>query len=52
MDERIPLVHSYVPADVVSTKNLTLLALLFADLQLHHPTEGPLTTAYCCNNIS
>ncbi len=52
MDERIPLIHDFwVPVDIVSVKSFTLLTLLFAFLQLHHPIEGPPTAVHCCYNI-
>ncbi len=52
MDERIHLIqHSCVPADIFNVKNLTLLALLYAVLQLHHPFEGQSTAFYCQSDI-
>ncbi len=52
MDERMHLIHhSWIPADIVSVENLTLVAMLFAMSQLCHPFEGPSTAVYCCNSI-
>ncbi len=53
IDEMNSLIHhSWVPADVFNVKYLTLLALLFAVLQLHQPFQGPPTVVYSYSEIT